>query len=68
MPNARDGSEFPKNLVEVIRESKRVPILTGTGISQEIGLRTFRDVKTGLWTQYKSSDLATPRLPVGIPN
>ena len=34
--------------------------LTGAGVSQESGLRTFRDAQTGLWAQYKPEDLASP--------
>jgi NAD-dependent deacetylase len=34
--------------------------LTGAGVSQESGLRTFRDAQTGLWSQYKPEDLASP--------
>jgi NAD-dependent deacetylase len=51
---------FHKNLIEVIRTSKVAAVLTGAGVSQESGLRTFRDVRTGLWKQYKPQDLATP--------
>ncbi len=34
--------------------------LTGAGVSQESGLRTFRDPQTGLWAQHKPEDLASP--------
>ena len=34
--------------------------MTGAGVSQESGLRTFRDAQTGLWAQYKPEDLASP--------
>ena len=34
--------------------------MTGAGASQESGLRTFRDAQTGLWAQYKPTDLASP--------
>jgi len=34
--------------------------LTGAGVSQESGLRTFRDAQSGLWAQYKPEDLASP--------
>jgi NAD-dependent deacetylase len=36
-----------------------IVILTGAGISAEIGLGTFRD-KDGLWTRYRIEDVATP--------
>ena len=43
-----------------LRKAERVAALTGAGVSQESGLRTFRDAQTGLWTQYKPTDLASP--------
>jgi len=51
---------IPKDLVELIHSSARIVALTGAGISQESGLRTFRDKLDGLWAQYKPEDLATP--------
>ncbi len=35
--------------------------LTGAGVSQESGLRTFRDPQTGLWAKRRSEDLASPQ-------
>jgi NAD-dependent deacetylase len=52
--------EIPPELIRTLRTSKSIAVLTGAGISQESGLRTFRDVQTGLWAQYKPEDLATP--------
>jgi len=52
--------DFPGRLVEFIRTSPCVVALTGAGVSQESGLRTFRDARTGLWAQYKPEDLASP--------
>lgn len=52
--------EFPAEFVSRLRESERVAILTGAGVSQESGLRTFRDAQTGLWAQYKPNELASP--------
>ncbi len=34
--------------------------LTGAGVSKESGLRTFRDAQTGLWSEYKPTELASP--------
>jgi NAD-dependent deacetylase len=44
----------------VLKKARRVAVLTGAGISQESGLRTFRDSQVGLWAEYKPEDLATP--------
>src|SRR5512146_2820704 len=52
--------EFPAEFVSRLRESGRVAILTGAGVSQESGLRTFRDAQAGLWAQYKPTELASP--------
>ncbi len=52
--------EFPPVLLTALRGAERVAALTGAGVSQESGLRTFRDVQDGLWSQYKPEDLASP--------
>jgi NAD-dependent deacetylase len=38
---------------------KRLVILTGAGMSQESGIKTFRD-SDGLWENYRIEDVATP--------
>ena len=38
---------------------KKLVILTGAGMSQESGLKTFRDMN-GLWEEYRVEDVATP--------
>jgi NAD-dependent deacetylase len=38
---------------------KKVAVFTGAGISQESGIPTFRDVKNGLWYNYKIEEVAT---------
>lgn len=53
--------EFPLELIRALRTSDRVVVLTGAGVSQESGLRTFRDTDSGLWSQYKPEDLASPQ-------
>lgn len=51
---------FSPDLISYLRRSQRVAVLTGAGVSQESGLRTFRDAQTGLWSQYRPEDLASP--------
>ena len=51
---------FPEELIRYLRKAERVAALTGAGVSQESGLRTFRDAQTGLWEQYKPTELASP--------
>ncbi|MEW6405727.1 MAG: NAD-dependent deacylase [Chloroflexota bacterium] len=48
------------DIIRFLRKASRVAVLTGAGVSQESGLRTFRDAQTGLWAQYKPTDLASP--------
>jgi NAD-dependent deacetylase len=52
---------FPLDLISLLRGTLRLVALTGAGVSQESGLRTFRDAQTGLWAQYKPEDLASPQ-------
>jgi NAD-dependent deacetylase len=47
-------------LISLLRFSTNITVLTGAGVSQESGLRTFRDPMDGLWTQYRPENLATP--------
>jgi len=43
----------------LIGASERLAVLTGSGISQESGVPTFRDAQTGLWERYDPQALAT---------
>jgi len=51
---------IPEAAVRALRESQHVLALTGSGVSAESGVPTFRDARTGLWEQYDPQDLATP--------
>jgi NAD-dependent deacetylase len=53
-------SPFPAALVDDLRAAKRVAVLTGSGISAESGIPTFREAQTGLWSKYDPEMLATP--------
>jgi len=52
---------YPSDLILLLQKNSRVAVLTGAGVSQESGLRTFRDTQTGLWAQHKPEDLASPQ-------
>ncbi len=52
---------FPEPLLELAATAQRVTVLTGAGVSAESGVPTFRDAQTGLWSQFKPEELATPR-------
>lgn len=43
-----------------IRASQRIVALTGSGISRESGVPTFRDALDGLWARFDPQELATP--------
>lgn len=65
---------FPPDLITLLHrtirhgsaQTLRLVALTGAGVSQESGLRTFRDAHPltgsgqGLWAQYKPEELASP--------
>lgn len=53
--------KISQELLQALRKAQRVTALTGAGVSQESGLRTFRDPQDGLWAQYRPEDLATPQ-------
>lgn len=59
MPASR--IEIPIELISLLRGTSNLVALTGAGVSQESGLRTFRDAQTGLWSQYKPEELASPQ-------
>ena len=51
--------EVPGRILDLARSAGRVVVLTGAGMSAESGVPTFRDIATGLWSQFSESDLAT---------
>ncbi|MFQ6108656.1 MAG: NAD-dependent deacylase [Candidatus Aminicenantales bacterium] len=46
-------------LIETLRSTRQVAVLTGAGVSAESGIPTFRG-KDGLWKTYRAEELATP--------
>lgn len=52
--------EVPQALIEALRAARSVAALTGSGISAESGIPTFREARTGLWERYGLQELATP--------
>ncbi len=62
-----DPIVLPAELISLLRATSKLAALTGAGVSQESGLRTFRDAhpsagsgQAGLWAQYRPEDLASP--------
>jgi len=53
--------ELPDGLVELLRNARKILVLTGAGMSAESGVPTFRDAQSGLWSKYRPEELATPQ-------
>lgn len=51
---------LPQGLRARLRGARHVCVLTGSGISAESGVPTFREAQTGLWERYDPHELATP--------
>ncbi|MFO0983528.1 MAG: NAD-dependent deacylase [Planctomycetota bacterium] len=59
MAEGENGRVIPSDLVENLRRAHHVAVLTGSGISAESGVPTFRDAQTGLWARFQPEELAT---------
>lgn len=53
-------SPTEEGLLASLRRATRVVVLTGSGVSAESGVPTFRDAQTGLWANFDAMELATP--------
>jgi NAD-dependent deacetylase len=51
--------EIPDRLIPTLRDAGRVVVLTGSGVSAESGVPTFREAQTGLWARYDPQRLAS---------
>jgi NAD-dependent deacetylase len=51
---------IPESLIVALRNTQSVVVLTGSGVSAESGVPTFREAQTGLWARYEPTELATP--------
>ena len=47
-------------LLEALGKASHVLVLTGSGVSAESGVPTFREAQTGLWENFDPHQLATP--------
>ena len=52
--------DIPVELTEALQNAHKISALTGSGVSDESGVPTFRDAQTGLWAHFEPQDLATP--------
>ena len=55
------GGNWPicTKLIAALRQATNIVIVTGSGISAESGIPTFRG-EDGLWKKYRAEELATP--------
>ncbi len=51
---------IPAELVERLRDARNILVLTGSGVSAESGVPTFREAQSGLWENFDPLQLATP--------
>jgi NAD-dependent deacetylase len=51
--------ELPTHLLVDLRDAERVVALTGSGVSAESGVPTFREAETGFWETFDPRELAT---------
>ena len=52
-------ASIPDELVQRLATAQSVCVLTGSGVSAESGVPTFRDAQTGLWSKFQPEALAT---------
>ena len=52
--------DLPRALISALLDSSQTVVLTGSGISAESGVPTFREAQTGLWARFDPQELATP--------
>ena len=53
-------ADIPRGLIDALRNCRHLCVLTGSGISAESGVPTFREAQTGLWARFDPHELATP--------
>ena len=58
-PVRPDRSDDRTKVREALRDARSVVVLTGTGVSAESGIETYRGA-SGLWRNYDLSELASP--------
>ncbi|HMR65294.1 MAG TPA: NAD-dependent deacylase [Anaerolineae bacterium] len=61
MNQPASSPSIPPELTEILRSAAHVAVLSGSGVSAESQIPTFRDAQTGLWAKYSPEELATPQ-------
>lgn len=60
MNTAAPMPSMPPGLPTLLKNARRIAVLTGAGISAESGIPTFRGTRNGLWARFDPTELATP--------
>jgi NAD-dependent deacetylase len=55
-----EGFLLKDTLLARLAGARAVLVLTGAGMSAESGIPTFRDAQSGIWSQFRPEELATP--------
>ncbi|WP_343628264.1 NAD-dependent deacylase [Comamonas aquatica] len=54
-----ENTEILRQVRAWLQQARQVTVLTGAGVSAESGVPTFRDVQTGIWTQFDPQEMAS---------
>ena len=60
--------ELSTRLIDALRAADNTVVFTGSGVSAESGVPTFREAQTGLWARFDPQELATPEAFERDPN
>ena len=55
-----EAPEAPAALIDALSQARRLVVFSGSGMSAESGIPTFRDAMHGLWAQFNPQELASP--------
>ena len=58
MSELKEPSILPQALIDHLKKTQHLMVLTGAGVSAESGVPTFRDAQEGLWAKYRPEELA----------
>lgn len=56
----KSAIEIDAGALKHLQDARHLVVFTGSGVSQESGIPTFRDAQVGLWAKYDPNELATP--------
>lgn len=59
--SAEQNLVMANEIIAHLGEQARVAVVSGSGMSAESGIPTFRDAQTGIWSKFRPEELATPQ-------